>query len=149
MVEFRVELTGWTAAAARLRALAVALPAATKTATGLAAHAAEAAIKAQLTQNSHKRRTPTPSRPGSPPSLVSGDLMRSIRVEPPTGVGGTYRSGVGPTMVYGRIHELGGAAGRGKTVTLPARPYVQPGVEAARARIRDIYYAAWRGVLHG
>lgn len=148
MVEFRVEHTGYAAAAARLRALAVALPAATKTATGLAAHAAEAAIKAQLTQSSHKRG-PTPSRPGSPPSLVSGTLMRSIAVQGPTTTGATAQAGVGPTAVYGRIHEIGGQAGRGHATTLPPRPYLRPGVEAAHARIRDIYYAAWRGVLHG
>lgn len=31
---------------------------------------------------------------------------------------------VGTDAVYGRIHQLGGQAGRGKTVTIPARPFL-------------------------
>lgn len=31
---------------------------------------------------------------------------------------------VGSNLVYARIHQLGGKAGRGKKTTLPARPYL-------------------------
>ena len=31
---------------------------------------------------------------------------------------------VGTNVVYGRIHQLGGKAGRGKKVKIPARPYL-------------------------
>ncbi|WP_337869807.1 phage virion morphogenesis protein [Meiothermus sp.] len=31
---------------------------------------------------------------------------------------------VGTNVVYGRIHQLGGQAGRGKKVSVPARPYL-------------------------
>ncbi len=41
----------------------------------------------------------------------------------------TYRVGrgyveIGTNAIYGRIHQLGGQAGRGKKVTIPARPYL-------------------------
>lgn len=51
-----------------------------------------------------------------------GTLKGSIRfaVE-----GNTLRIGPsGPAAVYGRIHQLGGQAGRGQAVTIPARPYL-------------------------
>jgi phage virion morphogenesis protein len=44
---------------------------------------------------------------------------------------------VGTNMVYGRIHQLGGEAGRNKSVTIDARPYL--GVSLAdEHEIRDI-----------
>lgn len=41
----------------------------------------------------------------------------------------TYQVGadqveVGTNVIYARIHQLGGQAGRGKSVTLPARPFL-------------------------
>lgn len=36
---------------------------------------------------------------------------------------------VGVSSVYGRIHQLGGQAGRGLSVTIPARPYLGIGPE--------------------
>lgn len=149
MVEFRCEVRGLAEGVARLRAAAAELPVVTAAATGLAAHAAEAAIKDQLRKSSHARRTPTPSRPGDPPSAISGNLMRSIQVQGPTGAGGTFMSQVGPTAIYSRIQELGGQTGRHGVVTLPPRPFLAPGVEAAREQIAAIFYAAWEGVLHG
>lgn len=83
--------------------------------------------KAKLTTSSHRKGTPTPSRPGEPPSLVSGTLRRSVKIVPAQPVGGTaYKAQVGPTAVYARVQELGGDTG---TTFLPARPYLQPTVE--------------------
>ena len=64
---------------------------------------------------------------------------------------------VGPTVIYGRIQELGGtifprdkkvlhwvdAGGShfAKHVTLPARPYLKPGVEATKPLIGKIFGA--------
>ena len=31
---------------------------------------------------------------------------------------------IGTNLIYGRIHQLGGEAGRGKKITIPARPYL-------------------------
>lgn len=116
--------------------------AATRQAVATAAHAVEDEIKRQLTTSSHRRGTPTPSAPGEPPSLVTGNLRRSIRVQGPT-AGGAMRweASVGPTAIYGRIQELGGVAGRG--ARLPARPYVAPGLRAARGRIETAFRQAW------
>lgn len=56
----------------------------------------------------------------------TGSLRRSIRVN---------RSGlprhvdVGSDLVYARVHELGGRAGRGGSVNLPPRPYLTPALE--------------------
>lgn len=50
---------------------------------------------------------------------VSHRLRRSV----------TYKAGrsslaIGTNVVYGRIHQLGGQAGRGRQVTIPARPFL-------------------------
>lgn len=83
----------------------------------------------KLTTSTHKKGTPTPSRPGEPPSLVTGTLRRSVKVVPAVPVGGgAWQAQVGPTVVYARIQELGGATGRGGAVRLPARPYLGPSV---------------------
>lgn len=49
-----------------------------------------------------------------------GDLYDSLthKVQP------SVATTVGVTRVYGRIHQLGGQAGRGHKVTIPARPYL-------------------------
>lgn len=83
--------------------------------------------KQTLTTTTHRKGTPTPSRPGDPPSLVSGTLRRSVKIVPAQPQGGTaYLAKVGPTAVYARIQELGGDTGWS---VLPARPYLKPTVE--------------------
>lgn len=115
--------------------------AATRAATAKALHVIERAAKQQLTTSSHAVNEPTPSAPGEPPSLVTGNLRRSITVTGPEEVGpAKWRGEVGPTAVYGRIHELGGQAGHS---TLPARPYMQPALDDVREEIRAIFQAAW------
>ena len=92
-----------------------------------------AALVAKTTQEklrttTHKRGTPTPSRPGEPPSLVSGQLRRSVKIVPAVPQGPTaWKAQVGPTAVYARIQELGGTTGNGST--LPPRPYLDPAVQ--------------------
>ena len=78
-----------------------------------------------------------------------GRLAGSITVRKDTKLSGQ----VGPTVVYGRIQELGGvvrahgnyslhnkATGQyfGRQVTLPPRPYLKPGVEIVKPIIGDI-----------
>jgi len=59
-----------------------------------------------------------------------GDLYDSVTHQVRTGVSVS----VGVTRTYGRIHQLGGNAGRGRRVKIPARPYL--GVsEAGRKEI--------------
>lgn len=115
--------------------------AATSAAVTAGAHTIETATKTKLTTSSHQRGTPTPSRPGEPPSLVSGTLRRSIQVQGPTSTGMTWRASVGPTAVYGRIQELGGVAGRGSR--LPARPYLRPALEESGPELQRLFREAW------
>lgn len=49
-----------------------------------------------------------------------GDLMDSITWQPQ----GMDAVAIGSHMVYARIHQLGGMAGRGRKVKIPARPYL-------------------------
>lgn len=147
MVEFRLEVKGLREIPEALAHKAAALEVATRVATGLAAHIVERHTKDLLRRTSHTRHTPTPSQPGEPPALVSGSLMRSIAVEGPTGIAGTFRASVGPTLIYGRIQELGGVTGRGHASHLPARPYLRPALAASREEIATLFYTAWRRAL--
>jgi hypothetical protein len=119
--------------------------AATRTATATALHLIEREAKTQLTSSSHPRGTPTPSAPGDPPSLVSGNLRRSVRVDGPNRHGRTGWEGqVGPTADYGRIQELGGYT---EYSYLPPRPYMQPAWDKVQPQIAGIYREAWRKAL--
>lgn len=53
----------------------------------------------------------------------SGRLRNTVTV-----LAGPGQVQVGTNLIYGRIHQLGGKAGRGLKVTIPARPYlaIQP-----------------------
>jgi phage gpG-like protein len=82
------------------------------------------------------------------PSIITGALRASVRTTEPKRLGfASYELMVGPTMVYSRIQELGGVAGRG--VTLPARPYVRPAFEASAGQAHDEMVNYWRKALFG
>ena len=102
--------------------------------------AVERNAKIQLTQSGrHRPGTPTPSQPGSPPAIITGALRASVTTSSPQKVGfGTYMVQVGPTMVYGRVQELGGGPSN-----LPARPYMAPALNNSRDDIFAIYSAVW------
>lgn len=145
-----VRVEGLAQLNAAIEGLAASLNTATRTATVQASHLVEAEIKKTLTTSSHSRRTPTPSSPGEPPSVVTGTLRRSITVKGPHPLGlGRWEAQIGPTAVYGRIQELGGVTGRGGTAVLPARPYVSPSFQrlAASGALNRVYHSAWRTAL--
>lgn len=145
-----VQVVGLTELNAALTRLTASFNFATRSATAHAAHLLEAEIKKTLATSSHPRNTPTPSRPGEPPSLVTGTLRRSISVKGPHPLGlGRWEAQIGPTAVYGRIQELGGVTGRGHATTLPARPYVEPSFHklAATGALSRIYHAEWRRAI--
>jgi phage virion morphogenesis protein len=50
---------------------------------------------------------------------ASGDLMNSINMQ-----ASSDDARIGSSLIYAAIHQLGGDAGRGKKVTIPARPYL-------------------------
>ena len=145
-MEFRVQVSTQEAVA-RLQAIASALPAVSAATTVQAAHLAELRIMQELSRTSHPKGTPTPSQPGTPPSLVSVRLRRSLRVGDPILAPGLVTVSLGPTVKYGRIHELGGETGRGRATRLPARPYVKPGTLAAIPEIQALYRRNWAAVI--
>jgi phage gpG-like protein len=54
------------------------------------------------------------------------EAIRRVKVS-----AGQVSAEIGSEVPYAAIHEFGGMAGRGKTVNIPARPYLQPAAEKA------------------
>ena len=109
-----------------------------------------------LAQFTHPPGTPTPSAPGDPPALISGALRRSIRVRRTKNGPSQFEGRVGPTIIYGRIQELGGQLGRNPRHgmwrppgRLPPRPYFAPAVFNAAPKVRRLLLDAWSRALHG
>jgi phage gpG-like protein len=130
---------------ARLTEMKVAAPLTARTAVASMSAVGERMIKLELSQSSHAKGTPTPSSPGQPPSLISGQLRRSVKTTRvyPSGVA-TWTSHVAPTTVYARIQELGGDAGRDHRSHLPPRPYVRPATIRSMGPCRKAAIAAFR-----
>jgi len=136
------ELDGFEAMLTALRAVGERVVAATPDGLGNAAAHLEAEVKALLSSTSHPAGTPTPSPPGSPPSLVSGNLRRSIQVEGPSQTGaGRWSVSVGSGLVYAGVQEHGGGN------NLPARPYMAPGLATAIPGMQAYMEAAWASAL--
>lgn len=107
-----------------------------------ALHHVEAIMKGLLGLTSHPPGTPTPSPPGSPPSLVTGRLRRSVQVNGPRREGDDqWVAEVGPTAHYAMYQELG-------TSRLPARPFIAPAYAQAAPEIRNIIVGALRRALN-
>jgi hypothetical protein len=143
-----VTVTGVPEWKAGLRRLLADLDDVTRRTTGDGALLVEREAKLTLRLRSHPFGTPTPSPKGSPPALIFGSLMRSVETRPPQ-ADGRYRwtSQAGPTIVYGRIQELGGWAGRGHRTYIPYRPYLLPATIRARGPVRNLYQERWAEVL--
>jgi phage gpG-like protein len=90
-------------------------------------------VQAQLGLSDHGRGTPTPSSPGEPPSLITGQLRRSVIMVPK----GPGHVRVGATTVYARIQEFGGDAGKDHASHLPPRPYLKPAMLKSAAAARE------------
>jgi hypothetical protein len=103
----------------------------------------------QLSRYSHPPNTPTPSPPGEPPARISGHLRGGLSPTGPYPTGAGFAGKLGPTAVYARIQELGGQTGRGHSVTLPPRPYMQPTHRQviADGSLRRAFVGAWRRAL--
>lgn len=91
----------------------------------------------------HPYGTPTGSVPPAPPWRISGDLSRSVWVEPPLRRLFVWSGRVGPTSPYGRIHELGGWTGRGRSTYLPRRPHLKPAWQIVRPSVRYTFEMTW------
>lgn len=118
-------MAGADEALAKLRALRVRTPVIADLAATAMAAVAMREVQRQLGLSDHSPGTPTPSQPGGPPSLVTGQLRRSVIMKPK----GRARVQVGATTIYARIQELGGDAGRGHASHLPPRPYLAPALK--------------------
>jgi phage virion morphogenesis protein len=69
------------------------------------------------------------------PLLDTGRLRKSISVS-----ASDFDVHVGSNVEYARIHQLGGQAGRGLRVTIPARPYLglnEEDIEEIKALVRE------------
>lgn len=139
------ELHGFDEMLTALKAKRGKVEAATPDALLLAAHRVESEVKKLLGMTSHPRGTPTPSGPGSPPSLISGNLRRSVRVSDVNGGGSHWTVKVNSNTAYSQIQEYGGTAGRGSH--LPARPYMAPGLDLAARDIPRDFRDAWAAAL--
>jgi hypothetical protein len=136
------DLDGFDAMLQALEGIAGKVYAGTPDALAQAAHYVEGMVKTELSRTSHPRGTPTPSPPGSPPSLISGALRRSVQVEGPQQTGaGRWSASVGSGLVYAAVQERGGNH-------LPARPYMLPGVLAALPGIEALMYQSWADALN-
>lgn len=144
-----IAVTGADDLAAALERMAERGASAARPAAEAMAAVAERAIKQELSASSHPRGTPTPSRPGEAPSLVTGQLRRSVRRTRSEGGAGHWEAHVAPTTVYARIQELGGSAGRGHRTRLPARPYAGVGIAMSRTRMHRAAIRAFRKVVRG
>jgi hypothetical protein len=94
-------------------------------------------------KGAHKRGTPTPSKPNSPPTNITGNLRRSISSNVKRGFGLSYTATVGPTMIYSRALELGMGKNNVKY------PFVLPTatIMLTTGRARATYVSALRYAL--
>jgi len=84
-----------------------------------------------------KQRTDVQFYHAGRPWKKTGSLKRSIREEVTREVGGV-RAVVGTGLIYSRIHEYGGRAGRGHAAVIPARPYLEPALDAKHREIFEL-----------
>jgi hypothetical protein len=122
------DLDGFNAMMGQLTAAPLRVVAATERALAQAGHYLEGQIKDALGLTSHPPGTPTPSAPGTPPSLVTGPASWSVSV--------------GMESAYARVQELGGGPSR-----LPARPYVAPAFAASLPKMAALIERAWADAL--
>lgn len=137
------DLDGFEAMLAQLQTIPVKVVAVTPNALGKATHYLEGAIKVELSRTSHPPGTPTPAPPGTPPSLITGNLRRSAQVEGPTQTGpASWSASVGMESVYARVQELGGGPSN-----LPARPYMAPALATSLPAMAGLIESAWANAL--
>ena len=95
----------------------------------------EAEIKRQLSMGGTVDRRKGAKRvrnPGVHLRVQDGTLRSSWTMKPAKSVSGGVEGHVSSPVVYSAIHEFGGRAGRGGSVTIPKRPYVKPAIEKKR-----------------
>jgi len=151
-------------AVAQLEAILVATDPAAAAASGEMSDLFKGAVQRELRARSHPFATKTPSPPGSPPAMISGDLADTILNEPPHEDGpAIWVSRSGPTVRYARIQELGGEMHGHPTMhwwqdgvpfwshahSLPPRPYMKPVARRLSddSEMREVAGAAFGAVI--
>lgn len=162
MIDADTDVTAWQL---EHRALEQRLIRATQQATTRGVLLVERLTKQYLRTFTHPEGTPTPSPPGGPPALVTGQLRQSVKAIPahPGRMPDTCEATVGPTKIYSRIQELGGTIRqtrdrrlrsgamitRAVTIRIPRRPSLKPMTLAARREIRRGYLVMWTNAIRG
>jgi hypothetical protein len=130
-----IEIEGVSGFEAGIEAMIVAVDAATRLSVTAGAHLIEANAKAQMN--------------GPGPNVRTGTLRRSIGVIDTVSLGrGIWKSRIAPTVIYGRIQELGGYAGINHSAYLRPRPYMQPGLNKSIPQLEGVFRAAWDRATH-
>lgn len=143
---FNIHLEGVDEFTKALESAVVKANLANKVAITKAANIVKKTAQTALALRSHRKGTWSPSPPGDAPALVSGALRRSINVDI-TNSGFVTTAKIGPTIIYGRIQELGGPAGRGHSVHLPPRPYMAPSLEFSRPLMSTAFAESWSTIF--
>lgn len=145
-----ITLRGLDEAIAALKALEARVDRGTADAVYAGGHLIQERARVNLGKRSHARGTPTPSPRGEPPARIDGALWGSVKVSLPVpdGLSG-WMCEISSGLVYSRIQETGGWAGRGLHSYLPPRPYMQPAVDTAVASglIRSSFERQWAKAL--
>lgn len=150
MPTIHVTVDGGAAFHAHAERLKAALDAGLKSGVDKGARAYGAAIRENLRLKSHSPGTVTPSAPGEPPALITGNLVRSVRHRRARQIRAhVYEAATGPTAVYARVQEKGGWTGAGHRTYLPPRPYVRPAVHRETPRVRAIIRREVHDALRG
>jgi phage gpG-like protein len=93
----------------------------------------------------HAKINASRGRPGL--NVITGNLVNSINTTLEKSTDTMAEVDVGPTAVYGRIHELGGIAGHGSHI--PARPYLRPAVDEHEDDIATAVGDALKAAIEG
>jgi len=96
--------------------------------------------KALRKASGHLKRRIKVNLSGRVLNVRTGRLRSSLEIEERATIGG-HQIELGydlKRVVYARIHEMGGFAGRGRTVKIPKRPYLRRALVEKKVVIRSV-----------
>lgn len=79
--------------------------------------------------------------------IDTGRLKRSLTTGTPFKHEAAWRIDIGSNVVYARIQELGGRAGRNLAALITAQPYLRPALKASKSEVRTIIIRSVIGAL--
>jgi len=72
------------------------------------------------------------------PNNITRTLRDSITRSDTKIVGNKIIASIGSNVIYARIHELGGKAGKGRLVKIPKREYLRPAIQDNLNKISEL-----------